>query len=205
MELESAESVRVLQRKQWLWAWPWARRVAKGVEVKVRQLESWAWADVWTRAEAGAKEQLEERLQARLQAQERAKAEVEEKAHIEALALAGAWGWARAEARKRGESVPSAVADSSKIRDILSDLHRYGVVYQLWHHSPKRRDEYSCIVDVIAPITRLPFELLRQIFLITIDEAIPPPVLMLVCKHWHAIVTSTWASLKLLWFYYILL
>jgi hypothetical protein len=40
--------------------------------------------------------------------------------------------------------------------------------------------------------------LLHQIFLIIIDETSGPPlVLMLVCKHWHAIVTSIWASLNL--------
>ena len=50
----------------------------------------------------------------------------------------------------------------------------------------------------IAPITRLPFELLQHPFLFIIDGASGPPlVLMLVCKHWHTIVTSIWGSLHL--------
>ena len=259
MELES---VRVLQQKQWLQAWPWAKGVAMWVEVKVRRFES--WEDVWTRAQADAQVQVRAwrqaqirraqqawtraqvwesqardsrewwelekvqtrwrvdewaQAQAQVQVQVQARAQAQAQAwaqawaqvwtraqacaeagtpETEALALAGAWGWARAEARKRGESVPSAVADSSTIRGILSDLHHDGIVHQIWHHSPEGRDDYSCIINFIAPITRLPVELLRQIFLIIIDEtSSPPPVLMLVCKHWHAIVTSTWASLKL--------
>ena len=215
MELESAENVRVLQRKQWLWAWPWAKTVAMGVEVEVRQFES--WADAWTRVEAKARLQAQERTQAqvkmreawtqallweeRARAQGRARAwaqveaQAERRAHKEALALAGAWGWARAEARK-GESVPPAVADTSTIKDILYSLHHNGVAHRLWYHSPEGRDDYSCIINCIAPITRLPFELLRHIFLIIIDQASSPPILV-VCKHWHAIVTSICTSLKL--------
>ena len=216
MVLGSAESV--LQRRQWLEAWSWAKTVAMEVEGKVRPFES--WADAWTRAEANAqvqardlardlaREQVHVQVQVQTWAQvraltwqvrmrARARAQAQ-RIHIEALALAGAWGWARTEALERGESVPSAVASSSKIRDILFDLHHNGIAHRLWHHSPERRDEYLCIINFIAPITRLPFELLRHIFLIIIDEASnPPSVLMRVCKHWHAIVTSTWASLKL--------
>ena len=147
--------------------------------------------------QAQARAEMERWQQVRQVRQVRQAQEGQRWAHIEALALAlaGAWGWARAEARKRGESVPSAVANPSTIRDILFDLHRDGIAHHLWHKSPEGRDEYSSIIDFIAPITRLPFELLRHIFLIIIDQASSPP--MLVCKHWHAIVTSTWASLKL--------
>jgi len=54
------------------------------------------------------------------------------------------------------------------------------------------------LIHFIAPITRLPLELLRHILLITIDEATGPPLaLTLVCKHWHAIVAGIWASLRL--------
>ena len=113
----------------------------------------------------------------------------------EALALAGVWVWARSEAHARGEKVPSGLADSATIRRILSDHHRSGVARRIWHHS---RDEYSCIIHFIAPITHLPPELLRHILFIIIDEAsCPPLVLMLICKYWHAIVTSIWASLNL--------
>ena len=122
----------------------------------------------------------------------------------ESLALAGVWVWARSEAHARGEKPPSGLAHSATIRRILSDHHRYKtaslyrVARRLWHHSREKRYEYSCIIHFIAPITRLPFELLWQIFLIIIEESRGPPlVLMLVCKRWHAIVTSMWASLNL--------
>ena len=120
------------------------------------------------------------------------------KAEAEALLVAGAWVWAQGEARKRGERMPAAVADPSTIRHILTSLNHSGVASDLWDCSPETRLEYSSIIHFIAPITRLPLELLHQIFLITIDEANGSPlVLMLVCKHWHAIVTSIWASLNL--------
>ena len=60
------------------------------------------------------------------------------------------------------------------------------------------RDEHSCIVQFITPITRLPIELLQQIFLAIIDETSGRPLeLMLVCRQWYTIVTSIWASLHL--------
>ena len=112
-------------------------------------------------------------------------------ADADALALACAWGWARREAQAQDEIMPSALADLSKIADILSNLNRYGVAFDLWHRSHGTRDEYSSITQFIAPITRLPLELLHEIFLIFIDEdSGPPSTLMLVCKHWHVIVTS---------------
>ena len=117
-----------------------------------------------------------------------------------ALELAGILGWARGEAGARGESPPTTLASPSRISGILSDHHRYGAARGLWHnrYTHDRKGEYSCIIHFIAPVTRLPFELLRQIFLIIIDESSgPPSALMLVCKNWHAIVTSLWASLNL--------
>ena len=117
------------------------------------------------------------------------------KAKTEALALAGVYIWARGQAQASVQSVPSTLADASTIREILSDLNRHGVARDLWADT---RDEYSCIIQSITPIARLPFELLRHIFLIVIDAASSPPsCLVLVCNHWHAIVTSLWASLNL--------
>ena len=115
----------------------------------------------------------------------------------EALALAGVWSWARGGAHARGQKAPSVLADSETIWRILSDHHHYGLARYLWHHSAETREEYSCMIQFIAPVTRLPLELLQQIFSILIDEGGPPVVLMLVCKYWHAIVTSMWASLNL--------
>ena len=101
------------------------------------------------------------------------------------------------EARARGERVPAALANSSTIWYILTSLHRPGAARDLWHRSPETRN--SCIMHFIAPIPRLPLKLLYQIFIIIIDEANGPPLalMMIICKHWHAIVTSIWASLIL--------
>ena len=119
-------------------------------------------------------------------------------AEEEAFALAGVWSWARSEAQTRGDKAPSGLADFSAIRCILTSLNRSGIARDLWRCSRETRDEYSCIIHFIAPITRLPLELLHQIFLIVIDEASGPPLgLMLVCRDWHAVVTSIWASLNL--------
>ena len=63
---------------------------------------------------------------------------------------------------------------------------------------PRRRQDYWWLIPIITPITRLPPELLHQILLISINNAGDSPlVLMLVCKHWHSIITGIWASLKL--------
>ena len=53
------------------------------------------------------------------------------------------------------------------------------------------------LIQIIAPITRLPTELLHSI-LSTIDNASDPPsVLMLVCRYWYNTITAIWAALKL--------
>ena len=53
-------------------------------------------------------------------------------------------------------------------------------------------------IQIIAPITRLPQELLQHIVLIIIDDASPSPLaLMQVSKLWYTIVTGIWGSLKL--------
>ena len=174
-------------------AWPWAKTAAAGVEAEVRQFAQ-PWAAAWTRAEARAWVEARGRDRevgrvgwftgrARL-----ARAEKTWELEAEALALAGVWAWATRvrEEQQKGEKVPpmpSTLADSSTIRHTLTTLTRYGLAGDLWHCSSETRDEYSCIINFIAPITRLPFELLQQIFLITIDEAkSPPSAVMCVCK-----------------------
>ena len=117
-------------------------------------------------------------------------------AQVDTLALVGVLGWARADVRAWGDRVPSALVDLLTVRQILGYLNHYGAACDLWHHSPETRDEYSCLIHFITPITCLPFELLREIFLIVIDRASALP-LLLVCKQWHAIGTSIWASLNL--------
>ena len=137
-------------------------------------------------ADAGAKKaraQVKEAKESAYQAEARAqRAEAEVKAEAEALAVASAWVWARGQARERGERMPAWVADLSKISYTLFSLDRSGVASDLWGRSPEARLEYSSIIHFIAPITRLPLELLHQIFLIIIDEASGPPVVCLAAR-----------------------
>lgn len=128
----------------------------------------------------------------------RAKARCEEE--VLALALAGVWGWARRGARARGETIPSALADSQTIWRILTTLNHSGLARHLWHHSPETRDEYPSIVHFIAPITRLPFELLRQIFLIVFETINRQSILSIDARmqalarrsHQHLGITQSW-------------
>ena len=63
---------------------------------------------------------------------------------------------------------------------------------------PRCRQDYWWLIPIITPIARLPPELLHQILLIIINNTSDSPlVLMLVCRHWYAIVSGIWASLKL--------
>ena len=189
---------------------PW-KTVVMEVE-KEAQKSTQSWAILWTQTEGNAEARLQTVLQAEGWAGSVVRQEAGQvvrntlemardraRAQLQAFQLAGAWAWAlaRGEARAVGERIPSAVADPSAIRDILSSLNRTGIAHRLWYHSCETRDEYSCIISFITPVARLPFELLRQIFLIIIDEASSPPsALMLVCKYWHAIVTSIWSSIN---------
>jgi len=95
----------------------------------------------------------------------------------------------------------AAVLADSGIMEIINSINsadRYVLARVLWFHSPQTKHEYSWLLHIIAPITRLPSELLQQILLIVIDEVSDSPsVLMHVCKYWHAMVTGIWASLKL--------
>ena len=162
----------------------------------------WAWSyEQYSRSKDTFGRRIVDELEAEtLESSDIGTSEVRAQAEAEALAvaLAGVWGWARSDARARGESVPSALADSSTIRRILTILNRSGLANLFWHHSPETTEEYSCITHFISPITRLPSELLHQIFLIVVENMSDPPLaLMLVCKHWHAIVTGIWAAINL--------
>jgi hypothetical protein len=88
------------------------------------------------------------------------------------------------------------LADSGlkKIIYSLKPCYRYCLARLL----RRRSQEYWWLIQIVAPITRLPTEVLHHIFLIIIDEASGPPlVLMRVCKYWYTIVTGIWSSLKL--------
>ena len=203
-ELGPADELRQAKAKakRWKWGdvdwtwlglpqgWPLAKRAVIEAEREVQQLAG-SWAEAWARAET------------RVWAEEKVRlvemwtfGEVEKRGVAGALLLAEALGEARAHAR--GERVPGGLADPETIADILTSLNRSGIARDLWDDSLEKRDEYSCIIQFITPITRLPIELLHQIFFTIIEETSDPPSkLMLVCKQWHAIVTGIWSSLYL--------
>ena len=177
--------------------WRRAKRAVMEAEWEVQQFAV-SWPEAWARAKA------------RAWAEVKVKATVVEKGAlgsgssgvlekwgaVGALLVGEAWGEARA--RVRGECVPDRLADPQTIIDILSFLNQSDLTRHLWDDSLEKRDEYRCIIQFITPITRLPIELLHQIFLAIIEETSGPPLaLMLVCKQWHAIVTTIWSSLKL--------
>ena len=212
--LEVEENVR-LSGRPWAEVWTLAEatiRAKVDVEVHPSRANAEAWRAWGIRGWSSWEDDLGRRISKMTEpatSLERSKPEMDVvtqefnarwKVEILALALAGVWGWARSEARARGERPPRTLADSSIIWRILTTLIRSGLARHLWHDSPETKDEYWCIIHFISrsPITRLPIELLHQIFLIIVEEANGPVVgLMLVCKHWHAIVTGIWASLNL--------
>jgi hypothetical protein len=126
---------------------------------------------------------------------------------VKALELAKAEAEAEAEAAwaLTGPLMLEPTANTFTYREVLADSKLKKIIYsiephhryRLAHHL-RRYSEYWWLIQIVTPITRLPPELLHQIFLIIIDEASGPPlVLMQVCKHWHIIVTGIWASLEL--------
>ena len=148
---------------------------------------------------AGEAERTPEELQ------ERARVQEEARARVQALALALARAEAERQARALAHAEVEAEADmatygeilaDSKLKDIIHSIkleHRHGLAHDLWYHS-----EHWWLIQIIAPITRLPQELLQQILLIIIDNASDSPlVLMRVSKHWYTTVTGIWASLNL--------
>ena len=72
--------------------------------------------------------------------------------------------------------------------------HRLPLAHRLWPH----RQQCWWLIQIIAPIYRLPSELLQHILLNIINNASDSPlVLMQVSKLWYNTVTGIWASLKL--------
>ena len=180
-----------------------------------------------TRAEARAvlaQELAQAQAQAqvkRVQAKALAQAEARAVALAEALAEALAVAEAREEARKAREEaearLPRAllgtkgledaypvtyggVLADSELMDIIYSIqpeNRYGLAHKAWHLSKLK---HWWFIQTIAPITRLPQELLQQILLIIIDNINAGHshfVLMRVSKHWYNMVTGIWSSLKL--------
>jgi hypothetical protein len=90
--------------------------------------------------------------------------------------------WLREEIREENRRL------ERQVRQNPLDMARLQGEYGLANH----------IVHLNAPIHKLPFELLSEIFLIVLDErehSIDP--LMRVCHQWKVVVSSIWGSLRL--------
>jgi len=164
-------------------------------------------------------------LKQRISRRAKAEARVRVRAWAEALAVAQAEAQALAEARAealaqvlaqvltwgpRGRLAEvlestyvftySEVLADSKLKRIIYSIdpdRRRRLARNLWGRSHTLQEDWW-LIQIIVPITRLPPELLQQIFLIIIDETSDPPLaLMQVCRFWYTIVTGIWASLKL--------
>ena len=170
----------------WMEGWPRGKTAA----MEAVQQRAVPWAEAWAQGEARAWAEVKEVLGTWVGW------EVAKRGAAGALLLGEALGEALAQAR--GERVSDGLADLPTIANILTYLNRYGITRSLWDDSLEMREEYSCIIQFITPITHLPIELLHHIFLAIIEETSEPPfALMLVCKQWHAVVVSIWSSLNL--------
>ena len=174
----------------WSTGWRRARKAVMEAENEVQQFAV-PWAEAWARAEARAWAELKARLDLLFAFRGLAMWGA-----AGALLLGEALGEARAQAR--GGPVPDRLANPVTIADILTFLNQSRLTHRFWDDSLEKRNEYRCIIQFITPISRLPIELLHQIFLAIIEETSDPPLaLMLVCKQWHVVVTSIWSSLNL--------
>ena len=171
-------------------------------EAEVRAWEARARAEVararvraWVQGRARQRWQMDVEAEAEAETEEEALAEVD-------LAWARAWarlqGW-RIEVETQADAhmvTYGEVLADSELMDIIHSINpenRHRLAHKVWHHS-----EHWWFIQIIAPITRLPSELLHQILLSLIGNANHSPlVLMQVCKLWYSIVTGIWASLKL--------
>jgi hypothetical protein len=152
-----------------------------------------SWAAARARAEAWV-----EALAQLVRAEARAVAKSQAEARAEALveALGGDLGQGQAQDTFTYDEV---LADSRLKRIIYSiePDYRHALAHDLWSNS-NTLQRHWWFIQIIIPITRLPQELLQQIFLVVINSASHSPlVLMLVSKYWYTTVTSIWASLSL--------
>ena len=200
------------------WAEAWADGEAMGQanaagEARVEAEARW-WAEEEAKADADEADEADEAdaaealvdateeaqvAQAALAEAEAAEAEAEKLARTLwwALRLAREEKQARALAHAQTEAhtvTYSEVLADSKLKDIIYSIEpKYRPADHLW-----RRPQHWWFIQIFAPITRLPQELLHKILLIIIDNASHSPlVLMQVSKLWYAIVTGIWGSLKL--------
>jgi len=178
-----------LVRRTWEWIWAlavgWVWRTCGWMCLKVR-VRSWDLVRVQAQAEAVAL------ALARAQAEARAV----RKARLSKARIA--WALELGEVHKALSAWVQALEQAQVqtwLRVGALEACTVEVELGLW---PKRRQDYWWLIQIITPITRLPSELLQQIFLIVIDNANDPPlVLMRVCKYWYSIITGMWVSLNL--------
>ena len=113
---------------------------------------------------------------------------------------------ARAEALAEALGVAGFVdAHPVPYGEVLADLELMDIIRPIkpfirHYLTPWNLSKHWWLVQIIAPIARLPQELLHQILLIIIDDINAnhsPLVLMRVSKHWYNIVTGIWALLRL--------
>ena len=137
------------------------------------------------------------RVQAGVQAGVQVLVQVLVQAALQAEAESQARALAHAEVKAHMVTYSEVLADS-KLMDIIYSItlhHRRDLTLALWRHP-----QHWWLVQIIVPITRLPLEVLQQIFLIIIDNINSSDshfVLMRVSKLWYNIVTGIWALLKL--------
>ena len=198
---------RVEVRAEW-WDWPQVHlraRVRGLVQVRAKELtRAEEQAQMQAQALAELKRQL---VQVQAQVQERALAELkgqlaQAQAQAQALVLPVARAAALSEALGmgfvgvHGVTYEEALADS-ELMNIIYSIKPENRLFtrDLWRHS-----KHWWFIQIIAPITRLPQELLQQVLLIIIDDinaGDSPLALMRVSKRWYTIVTGIWASLNL--------
>ena len=127
--------------------------------------------------------------------QARVRAQTLEQARVRAQALEQVEEQVREQALSHAITYGEVLADS-ELRSIIYSIGPYQrdrLAHDLW-----RLPKHWWLIQIIAPITRLPQELIHQILLIAIDNASDSHlVLMRVSKHWYTIVTGIWASLRL--------
>ena len=122
--------------------------------------------------------------------------EQQTQAHLaRAVAMAGALGLVAGFEDVHSVTYGEVLADS-RLMDIIKSITpktRHDLARIAWRESKR-----WWFIQIIAPITRLPQELLQQVLLILIDNAShSPSVLMRVSKYWYNIVAGIWALLNL--------
>ena len=164
------------------------------------QAKAMALGEALGEAEGWAEVEWRARVEGRARARARALMRALALARTLAQTLTQTRGPAQApEAMKPGITYVEVLEDS-RLKDIIYSLkpdHRQRLVHHLCSRS-HNITEYWWLVQIIAPVTRLPREVLHQTLHILIDNASQSPlVLMRVCKHWYLQVASIWGSLKL--------